>query len=79
MKFTYVINKDAKKSTYEEVRENAIRFIRAGYNSEYIKESQRVEWLVKWKIFTTPYVLSPKVKKAVRTVTELLANMERED
>ena len=77
--FSLVVDKDAKKGTHQECKDRCMRFIKAGYNSSYVPESKRVEYLVRWKILVSASELSPETIGASAAVKEQFEAMKMED
>ena len=75
VKFSMVVDKKAKRGTYEECKEKCLKYIEAGYNSTYVDEEKRVELLVGWGILITASKMSPntiKVSNAVKKLFEIM-------
>ena len=75
VRFSMVVDKKAKRGTYEECKEKCLKYIEAGYNSTYVDEEKRVELLVGWGILITASKMSPntiKVSNAVKKLFEIM-------
>ena len=73
VQFTLVVDKEAKKRTYREIKEKTLKYVEAGCSSHYIPQEQRVEYLERWGILldTTTPLGSPNPTKQLRNTQDL--------
>ena len=59
VQFSLVVDKEAKKKTYREIKEKTVKYVEAGCSSHYIPQDQRIDYLVSWKILSDKDTLTP--------------------
>ena len=79
VQFSLVVDKEAKKKTYREIKEKTVKYVEAGCNSQYIPQEQRIEYLVRWGILLDKDTLTPNTIEVRAKVEELFVEMEQED